>query len=549
MEADGGVAGVGAGAYACGWITRAVLRLDVVVGQADSRAGVGSAPFHFGEQTDAPVGAGRKQRGGRHRIGTRRLQRKRGVVVADGRQSTYASTSGGALVAERQCAVRPGGVVGRYLVVEEHRFGIAEGGDADAMIVARFVFRRQQNVRIPVGTVAAQRSRSDIVEPARRGEKAAPPAQRPLHRARRGEQIDGRRGAKTVAAGRAGTEVEDVGQTAVVTGWRPAPVERGGSQERGLEPGHQSSHVKRGVHRRAIEKHELHVGGGAPQVEHVGGAGGVVAGQGAHRRGQRRIPHPGGQVERLDLQFRYGPRSAGLGPGGTPAWQPVGPDLDRVKSQRPAGQLEVDAHGRVRGQGHFHRDRLVPGMAHANGDHAVPEPVQGITTILARLHPPAPRRCLDRQQGVREYAASLPEYPGDRSVHGRARGVRGALGGHPRQPDQRTGGSGGRACRHDNSGRKCGNGRRENPGRHQRAGEGDPQPSFHAGAPAAQSGTWNVTRLPPSATPVGPATSTPAASTTRYTSPFTISVAGTTPSGSSTATGPATMLALTSPPP
>ena len=154
-----------------------------------------------------------------------------------------------------------------------------------------------------------------------------------------------------------------MGQATVVARGRPAAVERRSSQQGRLESGHQPRHVKRGVDRRAIEQNELHVGGGASQVEHVGGARGIVAGKRAHRRGQRRIPHPRGQVERLDLQFRYGPWPPGLVPGDARDRQPVGPDLHRVEAQRPPGELKVDAHRRAGGEGDLDRDRLVAGMA------------------------------------------------------------------------------------------------------------------------------------------------------------------------------------------
>ena len=109
-------------------------------------------------------------------------------------------------------------------------------------------------------------------------------------------------------------------------------MERRGPEQRRLEARHQPGHVKRGVHRRAVQQDELHVGGGAPQVQHVGGAGGIVAGKRAHRSGESRIPDAGGQVERLDLQFRDGPGTSGLVPGGTLDSQPAGPDLDRVEA-------------------------------------------------------------------------------------------------------------------------------------------------------------------------------------------------------------------------
>ena len=318
-------------------------------------------------------------------------------------------------------------------------------------------------------------------------------------------------------------------------------MERRGPEQRGLEAGHEAGHVKRSVYRRAVQKDELHVRGGTPQVEHVGGARRIVPGEGAHCCSQGGVPHPGGQVEGLDLELGGGEDALGPVPGGDFNALPVGPDLDRVEPQRPARELQVNAHRGIRRQGDLDRHRLVAGVAHAQGDHAGREAVEEIAAVFGRLHPPPAGRSLNDQQGVREHRGAASEHPRDCSVHGSARGVRGdlrhnraskrvdrgrqrpiftALARRGRDDRNRSGKSSSSQPRgHDR--RHRGGSSREHNGEGSHSCEGGPRCPHQLsrgaqfGHPGVQFGTRKVTRLSSPGVVRGPDTSMPVALTTR----------------------------------
>ena len=133
-----------------------------------------------------------------------------------------------------------------------------------------------------------------------------------------------------------------------------------------FEAPHESGNVKRRVYGRAVEQDQLQVGGRTPHVEHVGGVGGIVAGQRLDRVEQAWMSDPRCKIQRLNLEHRHRLRFAGRRIYVLSAQLPH--HVEGVQLDGLGLQFEIDAYVGTGGNEHLYGKRYVPGVHHAETD-------------------------------------------------------------------------------------------------------------------------------------------------------------------------------------